>query len=836
MSGNPLGNSGKRRGMAWLAAGVILVVCLVSGGAWLNRDFLLKTVIIQVLRGQGVESPSLYIDEFTVDRIILTDIRLGTDLQARRVDVDYTFSELLNGGIHHVIVGGLVVDVSTRQSGTVGLIIGRLNSTDSSAPGSFTMPQITLSDFVVHSVADGTSAKVHGDASIQPDLSGRISVVFEAALGASDDRQSVARGKVQADLAAGLNSATIAMSDVNFEWQGNKTAAGNLSLYALVDQQTNGRTDIQIADAEVSVAGDGRAFLVSNTDVFVSWMPETENVDYVLAGMTITDQSPERILSSPVIVSGRGAANPDAVNGTYHVEYGLGAVQAQVSVTHEFESRSGQMDTDIAPVVFSADGLQPDDLSSLLAVPAHVAGQIATKGRLAWNDGEFIAGATANVNDLAVHQGVMEFRIPSGRMHMSESIVGDPIDVEVRAENSSLQMGGFTFDLRDTSVRAVLEPMAKTLKANLAVLSVTEGSDKRVIEPFTVMADFAGDDAGLDFGVNLTMVTRASDGSDLNIQGRHSLRDGSGGAAVQFTPQTFSAGGASPAYITSLFDLLTNVQGHLNSTSDISWSPEGFDGVADINLDGFDFSFDTNVAHGMNAHIHFDQLYPLHMNTVQEITLDRIDSVVPFHTPVLQFRLLHHEGSVVPDVLLVHHASVGVSGGRLVVNDAVIDRTEAVNSVTLGVRGIDLAQVLGTLGMEGVTGDGILNGAIPLDVGVDNIWINNGVLEAAGPGVLKIYSAAAVETLSRGGSQAELLIQVLEDFHYEKLALYLNKKLNTDAEVRLYMEGANPAVKDGHPIILDINLSADLDKILGPLIEAYRLSDHALKAAVRGVF
>lgn len=110
--------------------------------------------------------------------------------------------------------------------------------------------------------------------------------------------------------------------------------------------------------------------------------------------------------------------------------------------------------------------------------------------------------------------------------------------------------------------------------------------------------------------------------------------------------------------------------------------------------------------------------------------------------------------------------------------------------------------------------------------------IDKGELKTALPGVLKVRSQQVRDALAGGGEQVALLLDVLEDFHYDRLALSVNKTVDGGDTVTLSTSGNNPAVKDGHPFVLNINLSTNLDKLTRALLEGYRLSEGALRTTL----
>jgi hypothetical protein len=96
-------------------------------------------------------------------------------------------------------------------------------------------------------------------------------------------------------------------------------------------------------------------------------------------------------------------------------------------------------------------------------------------------------------------------------------------------------------------------------------------------------------------------------------------------------------------------------------------------------------------------------------------------------------------------------------------------------------------------------------------------------------------SQKVASILASGGQSVELLLDVLKDFHYDDLVVTVEKGFTGDAVVRLHLEGYNPVVLQAQPFRINLNVSGNLDRLVGSLLEIARLSDRAVRATIRGV-
>jgi hypothetical protein len=96
-------------------------------------------------------------------------------------------------------------------------------------------------------------------------------------------------------------------------------------------------------------------------------------------------------------------------------------------------------------------------------------------------------------------------------------------------------------------------------------------------------------------------------------------------------------------------------------------------------------------------------------------------------------------------------------------------------------------------------------------------------------------SQKVASILAGGGQPVELLLDVLKDFHYDDLTVTIEKEFAGEAAVRLHLEGHNPSVLQAQPFRINLNVTGNLDRLVGSLLEIARLSDRAVRATIRGV-
>ena len=172
-------------------------------------------------------------------------------------------------------------------------------------------------------------------------------------------------------------------------------------------------------------------------------------------------------------------------------------------------------------------------------------------------------------------------------------------------------------------------------------------------------------------------------------------------------------------------------------------------------------------------------------------------------------------------------------GGTLSTGPTVIDPLSNATNVVFQVADLDLEALFKLIDVEGLAGDGRLDGNIPLTLRDDSVSIQDGVLAANKPGILRFKSEEVSKLLAGSAEDVDLLLQALTEFHYTELTLKLNNSANNDLLTTLSLLGNNPNVLQGRPFRLNINLESNIGEILRALGQAYGVSSKALQRAFR---
>jgi hypothetical protein len=322
-------------------------------------------------------------------------------------------------------------------------------------------------------------------------------------------------------------------------------------------------------------------------------------------------------------------------------------------------------------------------------------------------------------------------------------------------------------------------------------------------------------------------VTAAEGAAQVNLAGRHDLDSARGHLDAILGKAEFRPGEFQPTALSPLLDTFHDVLGPIEAKARFEWSPDGIRGTADLASNGLSFEVDGVRFDGLAGELRLDRLDPLHSPAGQRLTAERIDLGLSLEEVDVTYQLL--PGT--PVLARVQQAEFATLGGRYRVGETLIDPARAQQELTLQVVDLDLAKLFEQIDVEGLSGTGHLGGTLPLSVGRDGVTVSKARLKAQAPGVLRFSSATAAAALESGGESVALMLQALEDFHYDRFTVRASKQAAGETSLRIRLQGQNPEVLDGHPFKFNINLSGNLGPVLAALTQGRALSNKLLGGA-----
>ena len=230
---------------------------------------------------------------------------------------------------------------------------------------------------------------------------------------------------------------------------------------------------------------------------------------------------------------------------------------------------------------------------------------------------------------------------------------------------------------------------------------------------------------------------------------------------------------------------------------------------------------------GLNGELAFASLQPLATVGEQRLTVRRMVAGVPLEDADARFTIRHDRGGFAIDL---GEAGAKLSGGQVRVGQALFRNGSA--DLRVGIADLPLERLLEDWKVQGLEGTGMIAGSLPVALRPTGVAIGDGRLLSLTPGVIRVDFGSARETLAGAGSQVELAVQTLENFHYERMTLGVSKPLGGELTLAVGLDGKNPDVLDGYPFRFNVNLSGRLEPILEAIQAGERIGTDLLQGGI----
>ena len=169
-------------------------------------------------------------------------------------------------------------------------------------------------------------------------------------------------------------------------------------------------------------------------------------------------------------------------------------------------------------------------------------------------------------------------------------------------------------------------------------------------------------------------------------------------------------------------------------------------------------------------------------------------------------------------------AELGMFNGRAWLPPGAVDLSARREGLTLKLEGLALEAILAAYPAEGLSGNGVIDGNLPLGLREGKLVIHGGEVAARQPGVLQ-FRSEKIRSLGQSNPAMQLVATAIDDFRYDKLSSRVDYDESGKLLLALSLSGRNPALEQGRPINLNVNLEENVPKLLTSLQLSDRVSD-----------
>jgi len=229
------------------------------------------------------------------------------------------------------------------------------------------------------------------------------------------------------------------------------------------------------------------------------------------------------------------------------------------------------------------------------------------------------------------------------------------------------------------------------------------------------------------------------------------------------------------------------------------------------NLDIIDEMAELNR---LNTVVKFKQLWPPITDGVQDVSFGVLNVGFPLTNGTASFDITDQQQ------VLVSNVALDWAGGTVAIDPFQTGLLALPESLDVYFTDLQLKEFLNIFQVNGLTGDGLLEGRLPIQKIEDEFRIVNGRLEAKGGGRLSYQPKDALS------STAQIAVDALSDFRYSTLSIGIEGGAKSEATITLNAEGHNPQFYDGFPVVLDFNIKGQIGRIMNDGLAAYKVPAH----------
>lgn len=320
-------------------------------------------------------------------------------------------------------------------------------------------------------------------------------------------------------------------------------------------------------------------------------------------------------------------------------------------------------------------------------------------------------------------------------------------------------------------------------KAQLASMKIAQNAKPELVAPVAVSggATLSGDVARFDFAV------KTPTGQALGIgEGRHEVRTGRGEAVFSSGAIVFSPALQPDRLFPSLRGVISSATGAADGRVRFEWTPKLSTSTATIELKDVSFGgpgVAVTRTSGVNGTIAFSNLAPAATSGEQMLSIRKIDmDALKLENGAMRFalpgdgtlKIVEAEFPWFSGTIGAYNSQMSIEGGK--------------SETTLQIDNVDLSELLAYLNIEGLSGEGVVEGVLPIVFEGGKASVNSGILSSKGPGVVR-YKGDTTDAAAQASDQAALAFDILRELRFEKLAATIDGPLDGTIDFNILFEG-----------------------------------------------
>ncbi len=331
---------------------------------------------------------------------------------------------------------------------------------------------------------------------------------------------------------------------------------------------------------------------------------------------------------------------------------------------------------------------------------------------------------------------------------------------------------------------AALAGEALAATATLSTLTIAQAADLELVAPVVVagQASLKNDRAAFAFDVNTPRGAGLGRG-----EGTHDMKSGKGEAVFDSGDLVFAPGGLQPdGLIPALRGIISSASGSSGGKAAFAWTPTGVTSsgsavARDVSFQGPGVA--VTRTEGVTGDLSFSNLMPVATAGEQTVSIRKIDlDALDLENGAMRFAL---PGD---DTLRIIEAEFPWFGGTIGAYTSTMALSGATSETRLQIDNVSLAELLGFFNVEGLSGEGVIEGVLPITFEGARARIDGGVLSAKGAGVIR-YTGDIAGAAGQTNASTELAFEALREFRYEALSTTIDGALDGTLVMKVAFEG-----------------------------------------------
>jgi len=320
--------------------------------------------------------------------------------------------------------------------------------------------------------------------------------------------------------------------------------------------------------------------------------------------------------------------------------------------------------------------------------------------------------------------------------------------------------------------------------ARLSSMTIAQAADLELVAPVVVAGEarLKDDRAAFDFDVKTPRGVILGHG-----KGRHDVRSGKGEATFDSGDLTFVAGGLQPdRLIPALRGIISIASGAAGGRATFIWTPAGVSSSGSAAAKNVSFQgpgVAVTRTEGVTGDLAFTNLMPIATDGEQTILIRKVDlDALKLENGSMRFSL---PGD---DTLKIGEAEFPWFGGTIGAYHSTMALSGATSETKLQIDNVSLSELLAFFKIEGLSGEGVVEGVLPIIFEGGRARIDNGILSAKGAGVIR-YTGGIAAAAGQANATTELAFDALREFRYEALSTTIDGPLDGTLRFKVFFEG-----------------------------------------------